>query len=124
SAPSTTRRRAVAVFDGEAVNTTYSSTRSNIRLTIYSWEEMPNGYLTVFPPLGGSGPLFLEARGDSIRFATISNVGDTIVWFGRRTGDRAAGRYSIVGGQFKSQYGTWKVSRTSGTPIPPRLNPW
>jgi curved DNA-binding protein CbpA len=124
SAPSTTRRTAVAVYDGEAVNATYSSIRSNIRLTIYSWEEMPNGYLTVFPPLGGSGPLYLEARGDSIRFATVSAVGDTIIWFGRRVGDGAAGSYRIIGGQYKSQYGTWKASLTNGTPIPTRLNPW
>lgn len=124
SAPSTTRRTAVAVYDGEAVNTTYSSLRSNIRLTIYNWGEIPNGYLTVFPPLGGSGTLYLEARGDSIRFATISAIGDTIVWFGRRIGDGAVGSYNIVGGQYKSQYGTWRVSRTSGTPIPTRLNPW
>jgi len=124
SAPSTTRRTAVAVYDGEAVNTTSSSIRSNIRLTIYNWGKIPNGYLTVFPPLGGSGTLYLEARGDSIRFATISAIGDTIVWFGRRTGDGAAGSYSIVGGQYKSQYGTWRISRTNGTPIPTRLNPW
>jgi hypothetical protein len=124
STPSTTRRTAVAVYDGEAVNTTHSSIRSNIRLTIYNWGKIPNGYLTVFPPLGGSGTLYLEARGDSIRFATISAIGDTIVWFGRRTGDGAAGSYSIVGGQYKSQYGTWKISRTNGTPIPTRLNPW
>jgi curved DNA-binding protein CbpA len=119
-------RPALATYEGEAVNTTLPSSplRASIRLTVHTWQSSPSGYFRVFRPLGGSGPLFLAARGDSVRFGTISAVGDTIVWFGARVGTALTGKYLIVGGQFRRQHGTWRLSLTRGTPIPRRLNPW
>jgi curved DNA-binding protein CbpA len=119
-------RPPLAVYEGQVINKTSSASpiRGAIRLTFHAWDGPPYGYLRVFRPLGGSGPILLATRGDSIRLATISAAGDTIVWLGERLGDMVLGDYAIVGGQYKAQHGTWSVSRKSGATIPRRLNPW
>jgi tetratricopeptide (TPR) repeat protein len=117
---------ALSVYEGEATNTTTASNpiKAPLRLTIHSWRQGPGAYLRVFPPLAGSGSAFVSVRSDSMRMASVSPMGDSIFWLGARRGDTVDGAYEIMGGPYKGQWGSWRVSRTSGAPLPRRLRPW
>lgn len=110
----------LAVYMGEAVNLAIqgTATRSDLTVSFCDWDRAPNGYMKVHPPLGGSGPLTLLARADTVAMISISSVGDTIVWYGARSGLSVSGNYRIVGGPFVNQYGTWRMTRILGDTIP------
>jgi tetratricopeptide (TPR) repeat protein len=96
---------------------------AHIRLTFADLTAGGRGYLTVFPPLSGSGACLVRARGDSIRMAVLSG-NDTFALVGARAGDTIAGTYRMLGVETGRQYGTWRAWRVNGTPIPARLDPW
>ncbi len=113
-------------YDGEIANTTLSVTpvRSQFRLTFANLSASPTGYLTIFPPLTGSGSYTLEARDNEIRLSTLAGS-DTIVFVGTRVGDKAiAGTYGLAGSTNTKRFGTWRMHLVRGAPIPARLDPW
>ena len=113
----------IAIYAGEVVNLSLRSpVRSTIKFAFYDWENLPNGEVQIYPPLGGSGPCGLVTRGDSLLLASISGSGDTIVWRGIRHGSAVSGTYSIIGGQYADQHGSWRVSLVQGQEIPPTVN--
>lgn len=114
----------VAIYEGRATNTTAKQRplQGSIRLTIMNWEKGPNGYLHIFPPLGGSGDTWLAARRDSVRMISVSLGGDTIAWRGKRVNGGLVGAYLVLGGESRGQKGNWYVTHSSGDTIPAWLN--
>lgn len=113
-------------YYGEMADTTQSITpvRSLMRLSFANLSTSSIGYLTVFPPLTGTGPYTLRARRDSVRLSTVAGS-DTILFIGKRVGGNAiTGTYGMVGPETSRRYGRWQLHLVRGAPIPAQLNPW
>jgi len=110
----------VGVYEGSVANATLPDWPGSLRIEFTGWTPSAHGYLTIGPPLAGSGPVTAGWLGDSIAMMTISETADTILWFAPYRPTLLKGFYHIVGGAWKGQHGIWEVSLKSGSPIPLR----
>lgn len=108
-------------FAGVATSRGYASTQgyslsATMSLSL-STVNVGSGYLSIQPPLGGSGTAVLFGWADSVLIASVSVTADTIEWTGAVVGDRAVGTYRVTGGQASGQLGEWHLK----TPSEPSL---
>lgn len=110
-------------FAGRATNRGYPGSPTDglsaaITLTIRE-ADIKSGYLSIDPPLGGSGSATIHRWADSILVLTTSAIGDSIAWLGRVLDGHVAGVYRIIGGQSAGQWGEWSLDQTGGAPLQP-----
>ena len=105
------------VYAGTVINARFPESPASLRLEVLGGDDGRRGDLVIGPPLGGSGPYAALWSKDSLFLLTASPTGDTIAWSGRAVGDTVDGRYVVVGGPFRMQYGTWAVFHLRGRAI-------
>jgi tetratricopeptide (TPR) repeat protein len=97
--------------------------RAHMRVTFDDLKTSTGGYLTVSPPLSGSGPCLVRAHADSVRL-TVYAGSDTLALVGARVADTIYGSYRPVGADSSRRSGQWRAWLVSGARLPARLNPW
>jgi hypothetical protein len=103
-----------SAWEGTVVNSGMLDQPAKITITFDSLADTTTGSVYIKPPLGGSGRAFaLISRAGNVRILSF-NSQDTIGWEAHRIGDTLRGRYTILGGPYKNQRGTWNVTLSNG----------
>lgn len=111
-------------YVGTATDTSLSQSPGSLSLTVLSGTDTSfTGWLLSGPPLAGSGSAYGWFSGDTLKLVTISEAGDTIFWFADRAGATLAGRFTVTGGRYAAQRGTWTATLVRGPVVTRGMNP-
>src|SRR5579859_1216263 len=79
-------------YAGTVTNSGLPNSPSKLSLTVLSTTDTSfAGYLSIAPPLGGSGQVYGWFPGGTLTMVTVSVTGDTIVWNSRSDGRQIGG---------------------------------
>ena len=105
-------------YRGSVTNSGLPDQPGSLEIGVDGDSSAVSGHVKIGPPLGGSGQMVGQLRGDTLYLMSISIVGDTIFWLGMIEGDSIqSGRYAITGGVYKGQDGVWTGRVVSGLPL-------
>lgn len=98
-----------ADYRGTVVNSQFQGSPAQLTVSFTSTNQPFAGYITIGPPLGGSGSFTGWKSRDTLYLRSISVSGDTILWISPVIGTYLAGPYRIIGGQYRQQVGMWSA---------------
>jgi len=109
--PQTLRPQAADRYHGAVVNSSVPSSPASLDLAVFDRSDtLTVGWLTIGPPLAGTGIAVGFVRGrDSLLLVSMSQSGDTIFWTSPSRSGTIGGSYSIRSGISTGQSGSWQL---------------